>query len=397
MAYFRKSTEKPAHKSYLKYTYDDPLFGISFHPSANYFVSGLSTGQVLAHQYGDDILDKDDKPSVSTVWQTKRHKGSCRAVVFDRSGDTLYSIGSDLVVKKADSLTGKVTAKHTLTSTKATPTLLYATENYLLAGCEDSTLTVFDPRTMSSTHSYSKIHEDSMTSIVALETNKYNFVTTGSTTVAEVDIRKGVIRVSDDQEDEVLCGCLANKKLAAFGMSEGVVTVWNTNGFVDQQSRVRLSDESVDCVIQAPDDDEEPIIYAGAADGIIRKVDIKKGKVLDKWIHTKVDEVTWLDFDYQYRLVSANMETVKLWEPQLKLEDSEEEEERTDSGSDNSEWEDFSDAVAKSTPAPVLKEDKIESEDEHEQPSRKKLRKLKKQNQKQPKKAIKGIAAFKDL
>jgi WD40 repeat protein len=44
-------------------------------------------------------------------WHTKRHKGSCRGVEFSPDGESIVSVGKDLVIKIANCETGKVTAK----------------------------------------------------------------------------------------------------------------------------------------------------------------------------------------------------------------------------------------------------------------------------------------------
>jgi len=49
--------------------------------------------------------------SITKVWSTKRHKGSCRGVEFTSDGTKLVSVGKDGVIKIADSETGKVIAK----------------------------------------------------------------------------------------------------------------------------------------------------------------------------------------------------------------------------------------------------------------------------------------------
>lgn len=48
---------------------------------------------------------------IETVWKTRRHKGSCRALVFSSDGKTLFSAGTDGIIKAADSATGHVIGK----------------------------------------------------------------------------------------------------------------------------------------------------------------------------------------------------------------------------------------------------------------------------------------------
>lgn len=48
---------------------------------------------------------------IETLWRTRRHKGSCRSLVYSLDGYTLFSAGSDGVLKAADTHTGRVHSK----------------------------------------------------------------------------------------------------------------------------------------------------------------------------------------------------------------------------------------------------------------------------------------------
>lgn len=58
---------------------DDFLFSLSFHPSEAFYVKGFADGRVTASSY-------DYEGKIKTVWTTKRHKGSCRALTYDHEG-----------------------------------------------------------------------------------------------------------------------------------------------------------------------------------------------------------------------------------------------------------------------------------------------------------------------
>jgi WD40 repeat protein len=275
----------------------------------------------------------------------------------------VISAGSDKVAKKASSETGKVVAKNR-DDIQSSPTAMVINESYVGIGDEDATLTMLDLKSMQQTHRFPNLHEDIMTSISWMaHKNKYHFITTGSSTVVHVDIRKGVLTTSEDQEDEILCGAVASESRFACGMSEGVITVWNNNHLEDQQNRIRLSDESIDCMVAAEEDNE---VYAAGADGIARLVDVRQSKIIKEWMHSDETEISALELDHEYRLVTASMDRLKIWP-------------REDDARDESD---------------------AESEDENPRKSKKRAKKKQgksKANGRQPHKHVHGISAFDGL
>lgn len=102
---------------------------------------------------------------------------------------------------------------------------------------------------------------------------------------------------------------MASETMPVFGMATGVLTKWN-EAMEDQQHRIRLSAESVDCILPG---EVDSIIYAGCADGVAYKVNAKSSVILKKYVHNRDDGVFRLEMDYQYHLVTADMESIKLW------------------------------------------------------------------------------------
>lgn len=158
----------------------------------------------------------------------------------------------------------------------------------------------------------------------------YKFISLGQTTLAYFDVRDkdakpnvagnedGKILISDDQEDEVLCGCFVDPEVAdtlLCGMGEGIVTVWkpNKNDLEDQMSRIKISkDESIDCIVPTLQDDN--CVWCGCSNGNIYKVNAKLGKVVEIRNHSELDEVSFVDLDFEYRVVSGGLENIKIWE-----------------------------------------------------------------------------------
>ena len=121
------------------------LFALALHPTRPILTVGLSAGHVHTYKLPDpheaSVVSSPESPAsvsetdgiprrsslrrtssasaasdsgfgvVETVWRTKRHKGSCRAVAFSPDGNFIFSAGSDGLVKAARTDDGKVVAK----------------------------------------------------------------------------------------------------------------------------------------------------------------------------------------------------------------------------------------------------------------------------------------------
>ena len=111
------------------------LFAQAVHPQEPIVSVGLSSGHVETFRLpstnnsdGDDDDDDDDEDHdqdegssrlsstngtglIDTMWSTRRHKGSCRCLGFGVGGETLYSAGTDGIVKAAKVETGVVENK----------------------------------------------------------------------------------------------------------------------------------------------------------------------------------------------------------------------------------------------------------------------------------------------
>jgi WD40 repeat protein len=100
---------------------DSELFAQAIHPTEPVVTVGLISGRVQSYRLPAGASDDSDNDTtlasengfghIDTAWKTKRHKGSCRTLAYSLDGTSLYSAGTDGIVKVADSATGQVTAK----------------------------------------------------------------------------------------------------------------------------------------------------------------------------------------------------------------------------------------------------------------------------------------------
>ncbi|KAG5421305.1 JIP5 [Candida metapsilosis] len=391
----------------LEIKYKDPLFSVAAHPTRPIFISGLATGRVLCNTYDaikleeameanreevakldkrayaegkiphvtksvsqsknkfwtfvKDFPDADStvESNTTTNWQTKRHKGSCRHVIFDPRNDCLgefvYTCGSDNVIKKASTESGKVVGKVDVNedSKEKLTKLCHSTSHpFLLAGNEEGHVLVYDSSNLSSNKlkfKVGQIHDDSINHILMMPQSPYHYLTLGSTTLAHIDIRKGIISQSDDQEDELLAMSYTTDELSEgktdtvlVSHGEGIVTIWKNskNKLMDQLSRIKINKSaSIDAIVPTMNNDSEEMahsVWCGDSDGLLHRINYKKGKVVETRVHSTVDErsepvdeVGVLDIDYDYRLISAGMDRLKIWSNK-EAEEEEEENESSD-------------------------------------------------------------------
>ncbi|KAK9368393.1 WD40-repeat-containing domain protein [Lipomyces kononenkoae] len=356
-------------------SFPSTIFGVAVHPSRPLVATGLSTGHVFAHRYAADEIDietngdsgdSDDggiTEKIDLIWRTRRHKGSCRGVAFDEEGAYLYSVGTDSVIKQALPDTGSVITKNSY-DIDSSPSALTATTSHILVGTEKASLQGFDRRTLKPTFTFTDLHNDYITSIshLAQYQNSYHLITTGSTTVTRIDIRKGKLSTSEDQEDEILCSCISyppnfeynpsegrdskaavpEKRVnvtAVMGMATGVLTFWMKDNWEDQQTRAIMSNESIDCMAEYPDQR----IIAGGADGLVRLIDVRGRKVIKEYDHGGEDGVVAVAADSWGRVISAGGEVVRVWSVDDELDELKRLSDSDDNGTESDKSENESD------------------------------------------------------
>ena len=365
----------------VEFVFDEPLIQVACHPEQPIVVCAIATGHVFCCKYDaaalKRILNKkesalskeenqadqkrkkfwkviklspstseipleedEEKAPVEILWKTRRHKGSVRGLCFNGDGSELYTIGIDRVLKKADTMTGKVVKKVTLPledeKNQYTKLVRSQTHPFLLLGDERGNIYTLNSETLKIQNTIKSIHNgDAINDIFQfVGRSVYKFISLGQTTLAFWDSResnesdadipeddleaKRKVYTSDDQEDEMICGTFVNPDdgdVLVCGMGEGVLTVWKpkTNDLVDQVTRIPIcKNESIDCIISSYQDDN--CVYCGCSNGNVYKVNVKLGKVVEIRKHSSLDEVYFIDLDHEYRVLSAGMDKLKLWD-----------------------------------------------------------------------------------
>ncbi|KAI1823299.1 WD repeat domain-containing protein jip5 [Xylaria intraflava] len=358
------------------------LFTQALHPTEPLLGVGLATGHVQCFRLptpdnsSGDVADasilSDGKRTIDTVWRTRRHKGSCRSLVFSHDGSSLYSAGTDSLVKHFSPTTGQVISKIAVPTAKSvpdSPTLLSVlSPQTLLLACDSGVLHLLDLRdgalAASKPQQSHFPHDDFVSSITPLppsaeSTSGFSkqWISTGGTTLAITDLRRGVLVRSENQEDELLCSLfvagMGPKKnrdngVVAVGTGSGVLTLWDKGAWDDQFDRVivdsaRGGGESLDCIVQTPEDvGRNKKVVIGLGDGSLRIVNLTKREVVGSLRHDDLEAVVGLGFDCQGRMISGGGQTIKIWEDSAAA-GSENDDDGGDSDSDDNDGDDNSD------------------------------------------------------
>lgn len=310
----------------------------------------------------------------------------------------LYSAGTDSLLKHFSPVTGQVASKIAVPAHNGAPdaptVLQVLSPETLLLGCDSGALHLVDlrdhalaSRQPQQTHIP---HSDFVSSITALppsDTSTSGFskqwVSTGGTTLAVTDLRRGVLVRSDDQEDELLgtvfvpgLGPKKNRDngVVAVCTATGVLTLWDKGAWDDQTDRVIVdrAGESLDCIVQIPGTTSAAI---GVGDGTVRLVDLARREVEGTLRHDEVEAVVGLGFDCQGRMISGGGTTVKVWEESVAPGGNDDADEDDDSDSDDdSDDSDATDAARAKRQADSDDDSDSDSDDESRRRGRKKRR-----------------------
>lgn len=357
------------------------LFAQAVHPSEPLITVGLSSGHVSTLKLPP--VDDDGTPRrrgsngtdmVETAWRTRRHQGSCRNVAYSIDGRQLYSAGTDGLVKAADSETGRVVGKLAipmpLGSTEIdAPSVIHAlSPQTFLLSTDSGALHLFDLRdpapslpivdnktafTTGRPAATHYPHSDYISSLSPLPASAEStsgfskqWISTGGTTLALTDLRRGVLVKSEDQEEILLSSIYmtnlparkskgSSHEKAIVGGGDGVITLWEKGQWDDQDERITVSreKETLDCITEIPNGigGYGKKVAVGLGDGKVRFVTLGQKKVIGEVQHDEVEGVIGLDFDVGGRMISGGGSIIKVWQEPLATQGEDDEEEEEDS------------------------------------------------------------------
>ena len=246
-------------------------------------------------------------------------------------------------------------------------------------------------------------HDDYISSLTRLPPSSNStsgfskqWISTGGTTLAITDLRRGVLVRSEDQEEELLSSVFVDG-LPARGSSKGekvlvgggsgVLTLWERGMWDDQDERIIVDrgaggGESLDSLALLPEGlgSGGKVVAIGMGDGQLNFVKLGPNKVVAKLRHDETEAVVALGFDVTGRMISGGGQTVKVWHEKINEEDGE------DVGTGKR-------AIGSSDEEDSDDEDEDSSEEEQSR----KRRKRRKRNKGKDKNSGKDVMAFKGL
>jgi hypothetical protein len=245
-------------------------------------------------------------------------------------------------------LFGGYTCDHTeqcsATDAIDSPSLIHAlSPQTLLLGTDSSALHLYDlralgPKARPTPQQTHHPHDDYLSSFTPLPPSSEStsgfskqWVSTGGTTLAVTDLRRGVMVRSEDQEEELLSSVMVTglrKKGTSVGEKvlvgggNGVLTLWERGVWDDQDERIVVDKspgggESLDSLALFPDGvgPGGKVVAVGLGNGTLRFVQVGQNKVIGELFHDELEKegVIGLGFDVTGRMISGGGKTVKVW------------------------------------------------------------------------------------
>lgn len=214
------------------------------------------------------------------------------------------------------------------------PILLHTlTPQTLLLATDSSALYLYDLRANSTFASSQPQqthhpHDDYITSLTPLPPTDAStsgiskqWASTGGTTVAVTDLRRGVLVKSEDQGEELLSSTIVNGKLVVGGENGGL-RLWQVGVWDDNEETVTVAKgASVDVLANVPEGmGKEHMLAVGMDHGVVKFVGMgrKRARLLDFEVrHDEVEGVLGLGFEVGGRMCSGGGAFVKVWEESL--------------------------------------------------------------------------------
>ncbi|KAF5898403.1 rab proteins geranylgeranyltransferase component A 2-like, partial [Clarias magur] len=182
------------------------------------------------------------------------------------SAEELFSVSKDKAIHIMDVEAGKLSKRIPKAHSKPVNALLLIDENLFATGDDEGTVKVWDMRKGTSFMSL-KHHEDFISDIAVDSAKRTLLTSSGDGTMGVFNLKRRRFELLSEIQDGDLTSVSIMKRgrKVVCGSSEGMLYIFNWNGFGATSDRFALQAESVDCIVPVTDS----ILCTASMDGVI--------------------------------------------------------------------------------------------------------------------------------
>ncbi|KAJ2961079.1 hypothetical protein NQZ79_g3612 [Umbelopsis isabellina] len=300
----------------VKLTFSSHVFDFALHPSEHIAVTGLITGDIECHRFGQNDNQR--------LWGVKPTKKSCRGVDFSWDGNELYSISRDRSIHTINVESGEVINKHKAAHDSPINKVKRLNEKLLATGDDMGIIKIWDTRSHGLIHEYNE-HSDFIADMAFSTAKNTLIAVAGDGNLSVWDIRKPkLVAMSDCMDDELLSAVIVkNGKKVVVGSQSGVLNLWTWGNWGDTSDRILGHPSSVDTICKL----DEDTVCTGSSDGIIRVVSILPNKfegVIGAHGEDFPIERLQLSYDNAWLGSCAHDNTIRFWDVQFLFNEEDE-------------------------------------------------------------------------
>jgi len=262
---------------------------------------------------------------------------SCRGLQFSNEGAFLFCGGGDNSLRAIDLNAGKLV--FTENAAHGAPIsamkILDHADSMLLTGDDEGIIKLWDLRKKNAAFQW-KDNEDYISDFAINGDKNLAVATSGDGFLSILHLRKGVLEArSDNLEDELLSVVLMKEgKKAVVGTQAGILNIWNWGNWGDISDRFPGHPNSIETMVKI----DENTICTGSSDGLIRCVGILPNKLLGivgEHRNFPIERIR-LSRDKKYLGSCSHDNTVKFWQMEGLLDDTNDVETEPQNGKEES-------------------------------------------------------------
>lgn len=219
----------------------------------------------------------------------------------------------------------------TLIHTLSPQSLLVATDSSALHIYDLRTSAIFNFQLPQKTYNPHDDYVSSLSSLAPGDTSTSGFskqwISTGGSSITITDLRKGIIRV-EDLNEELLSSAVSKDGKVVVGGERGILKILESGKWQEAKKVVVEKGESLDVICNVPEGtngEEKEKVAVGMGDGTIKIVGIQERKVMGALRHDEVEGVIGVGFEVGGRMISSGGSILKVWQ-ENNMDGAEEEE-----------------------------------------------------------------------